>query len=892
MGGSAQEGRGHAELIGETLFSPQESLNLTFTRRWTFTLATCAAVLLLVGLASHSVAMLFVGLAAVGVLVWGVRRTLIDPTWLLFGLVLEETLPYLNILPFDPEHRWFIRYPILLALCLPALPNIWRSGILKRGYFSWFLLYFAFAAISVSWSLAPAASAGRLFPNVLLFATLSLAAARVRNEADVQRTIGHFLLACGILVALEFFALLVLPASVAIEGEAVSNGIYTWQQDMAGILRFCGFFGTINTVGSLMVATVGAGLAHWRATVGRRRWALALTMAGSIVLGALADSRSCFIGLTVGIAAYLIWKYGFRAIAMCLAAAVLIFALYSLLNSNGKIYFNRDISTLTGRSYLWQFEFRKLKQEPFTGYGYDVEGAVFEDRYFEEWNKFFNQGPNTTLHEGYLSVALGVGVPATLLWLFIFVAPFVTLFTRKDDPWSLRPMVFFTVIPIMILGIDETGIAEPRYMTGLLIFLFWMLAERQRIAARARQQINRWQFRYGGRVDYQRLLAGASQSLLLLALLFSAQVVRAADYYVANSGNEANRGTSPAVPWRTLAHVNQHVFVNGDVVHLARGSVFRETLRPHGRMLTFVPYGNGAPPTINGADVVTGWSPEGDGYSAPVPQRVYNVFIDGGPGWGLARQQWHWADGRLWLAHNPGGHVVEAVIRPIGIHGYVAAADSDQLDGLVLDGIRIIQTGLRGISLESDRPAPIKGLIVRNCIIERTGTGHFDDGSYGNAITIINAAAPIIENNEISYCGNHGNCINVQQADGARVIANEVAHWNHNGIDIKQSRNVLVEGNTARDQPAVGAGFYTELSSNVVFADDRSIDVSNGFQIGAASTASINDSHIEDAGTCIYFGPNAKSLTLRGNVARGCSSTLEGTSLANVLQQGNSWNRL
>src|SRR5262245_38259706 len=73
------------------------------------------------------------GGVAIALFVWAVRRTMADTTWLIFALVLAETLPYLNLLPFNPHSRWWIHYPILISFCTPAIFGAWKSGIFKRG---------------------------------------------------------------------------------------------------------------------------------------------------------------------------------------------------------------------------------------------------------------------------------------------------------------------------------------------------------------------------------------------------------------------------------------------------------------------------------------------------------------------------------------------------------------------------------------------------------------------------------------------------------------------------------------------------------------------------------------------------------------------------------------
>jgi O-antigen ligase len=881
------------------------------------------------------------GLAAIGVLAWGVRQTLIDPLWLIFALVLEEVLPYLNLLPFDPESRWWIRYPILFALCLPALPAIMRSGLFRRGNFRHFLVYFGWAAISVCYSLYPTASAGRLLPTIMLFGALSLIAARTRNADDVQRVLWRFLLACGLLVAL-MLAALAWPKSIFIEGDDPAIGVYNWIQDQSGILRFTGFWRTPNEIGALMLATMGAGLAHWRSASKRRKWLLAAIMICSVIIAIMADSRSSFIALSIGVVCFSIWKYRTRGVLACVAAAVLAGGVYVSLGKTDLTYLNRDVTTLTGRTVAWQFEMHKLLERPLTGYGYDVEGAIFEDRLFPDWDIFWAQGANTSLHNSYLTVAVGLGIPALLFWLYILFAPWVALFRSQRDPLNLKPLFFLIVIPMLVLGLDESGVAEPRYIKGLLLFTCWMFAERQRIALRLAATANRHVVRTAAGIDYQRLLAGVMMVMVILGgLTAAARPAPAADYYADSAaGNDASAGTSAAHPWRTLGRINHFSFQPGDVTYLKRGSVFRETLEPEGRGdanfrgVSFLAYGSGAPPAINGSDLITQWSPAaGQVFSASESKRVYNVFADGSPGWGLAHAcclpnercrpsprnppvrgetcdsgpmrpgSWFWSGHRrgapllyVWLQGdaNPAAHTIEAVTRPFGVHSY---SSRHQLDGFMLDGIAIVQAGLRGISLESGDSAGCCGsrgagfgsgfrsLVLRNLIVQRTGTGRFDDGSYGNAITIINATAPIVEGNRVSYAGNHGNCINVQNANGARILGNAVDHWFHNGIDIKGSRDVLVKDNIARDQPAGGAGFYTEFSSNVIFQNDSTSNISNGFQISEGASASIIDCKIERAGTCVYFGPRAISALLRGNSAKFCGGPLQGQALENVRQE-------
>jgi O-antigen ligase len=393
-----------------------------------------------------------------------------DRAWLGCFLVLEELLPYANILPFDPESRWFLRYPLLLALTLPAAPQAVRSGILWAGGFKALTIYYMWAAVSVLYSIAPATSAGRLVPAILLYAALAVLALEVKSREDLERLMGYFALGCGIMVAIDLIALVALPSELS------------WRRE-EDLERFSGLFGAPNVLGDVFQATCGAAFFCWRRTAGLRRAALILVVAGATLLAILADSRTPFITLLAGIGAYAVWKLRFRGVLLCAAAILAAVVGWNAVAETTRAYFNRDVTTLTGRLDAWQFEWHAIKEHPFLGYGYAVEGEIFRSRYFQNWEEFWNRGANTPLHNSLFSTAIGVGVPALLLWLFVTIRPFVDVFRRKEDPWHLKPFVLLVVLPILLNGITESLVAEPRYPRGILFVFCWAVAERRRMAA-------------------------------------------------------------------------------------------------------------------------------------------------------------------------------------------------------------------------------------------------------------------------------------------------------------------------------------------------------------------------------------------------------------------------
>lgn len=465
-----------------------------------------------------TIAALFFG----GLMVWAARYTTLHPLWLATALVLVQSFPYLNLIPLSPKHRWPLHYPPLLLFCLPAIAVALKKGFLKDRTFMPLLLYFGWGAITVVYSLDPTISAGRLIPDVLLFGALALVALSTKSADDMRTVLWRFLLGCTVLLILNAFAAVVLPRTIFVQGSSTPTGIYTWARDnlAGGIERFEGVFSDPNEIGSLMLASVGVALSLWRTARRSRRVALSLIIAAALIFDVMADSRSAIVALAVGCAGYLLWKHRARGLLICGAVAIAGVLVYGVLGSAGKVRINRNISTLTGRAAAWRFEVHKILERPLRGYGYDVEGAIFKDPQFPNWDKFWNRGPHTPTHEGYLSIAVGMGLPALLFWLFVILRPWLSLVRRPDDPWNIKPLLFFLVLPLLCRAFAETGVGAVRGLVELVFYFAWMIAERQRVGAPAPSADNIRE--PSGAVDFKRLFAGAAMGLSALTLLMAA----------------------------------------------------------------------------------------------------------------------------------------------------------------------------------------------------------------------------------------------------------------------------------------------------------------------------------------------------------------------------------
>jgi O-antigen ligase len=335
--------------------------------------------------------------------------------WRIFALLLiVEALPSANFLPLTDAERPLLRYPLYLLFCAPTLPMVWRSEILSRGGFRLYAVYFAWAFASAAWSLVPMFSFGRAFSSSLLFVAICSVAANIDDNEALLRMVRYVLVACAVLTAIIAFTAITpwFPSA--------------WLPDSElGAYRLQGMFDSPNQVGELNMITIGAALACWESL----RWpGLKIAAAALIGVSALmmvaADCRSAAVAMLLSMAALAVWRFGWRGLFGVIAAGALTVLLAAQLSPQALLYLLRsDVTTLSGRTAVMHFSLGRVIDKPLTGYGFGVEGQIFQNRYFPSWDDLWEMGPRIPIHNGYLSRAVGLGVPAALLWMFLFLRP-------------------------------------------------------------------------------------------------------------------------------------------------------------------------------------------------------------------------------------------------------------------------------------------------------------------------------------------------------------------------------------------------------------------------------------------------------------------------------------
>lgn len=795
-------------------------------------------------------------------------------------LLMVEMLASASFLP--DELRTAARYGLLATFALPALRSAFGSGILRRGGFKLYAIYFGWALVTVTYSLLPLYSLGRVMISGLLFLAIAGAVSEVENRDDAYEVVGQFVLGSAVVVILVAASAILLPGDV------------TWLDDPdAGIMRFRGFFNSPNQIGGLMLITVGAVAAYWPAARGRKRFGLIVVVSLALALGLMADSRSGFVALGVGALLFFVWKYKARGLLGAIAALLMlaIAAIFHAGSGTSEYVARGDVTTLTGRTEVWHFALRQIAQSPLLGWGYEVEGQIFQSKYFPLWWGPWDDGPYSSLHNGYLGHAVGVGIPATLLWLFVVLRPLVALFRSSEDPWQLKPVALLCLVPVMVQNLAETTAGDCRNGTGLLLVIAWALLERERLLIATLRVVRAKSGRSYGPI------AAVTAAFLGAVVVLTARPASARDSYVdASSGLDTNSGTSPQTALRSLGAVQKLRLGPGDRMLLARGRVWRDSLNidPPWIGTTDAPivlstYGTGAAPIITGTELVSSFTRSCGGrcYAAEVRNIPQRLFVDG-DGFSSNHQRtepddlvpgsWALRGNTLYLIlagnDSPTLHRIEVTTRQWGVRCWGCQHVS-------VRGLEICGTWDDGINFDGSlaRAKAASDLAVTDCRIHDIGRGNYDETGIQAGSTF--AISVTAERNVIyriglgqgfgSKIGRGGIGILFNRCEGCVARDNDVSGAGHIGIAAQltedttpgpQPHNVTIAGNRVHDCP--GAELNLDRADAIYLrrASDVSVDKNRIWNI---------DSPSPGAGNAIHIGPRCAEIRVTRNSSRSCA---------------------
>ena len=328
---------------------------------------------------------------------------------------------------------WLPVYAVTLVLMLARPGAILRtlSGNLLL------ILLIGLMAISVMWSVAPDTTMRRAFALAMSSCFGLWMASRWSWREMILLIASTF-----VLLGLASAAMALAVPSLGVDHEVHAGA---WK----------GVFWEKNTLGAVMAWGAVSGYAasrvdpkHWLFWMGSAVMCVALVLLSTSKTALL----SCLLGTGIAIGIALCRRgFGFASLMMFLGltggitiAVIMLVAPVEALQALG-----RD-ATLTGRTDIWGVLIEEIRTVPWTGYGYRAfwvadNGPVFWVRQATNWDV-------PTAHNGWIEIALAIGVPGVVLTALVYLQAFLRgvgrIFRGPETYWALAFVAMLFLVSI------------------------------------------------------------------------------------------------------------------------------------------------------------------------------------------------------------------------------------------------------------------------------------------------------------------------------------------------------------------------------------------------------------------------------------------------------------
>ena len=382
------------------------------------------------------------------------RQIEFGATLLILLLLSQALLGPLLASEAEPEGAMLLRVMWLPIYTVAAIWMVARPGIsLDVARRIPIILALSFLClVSFVWSIDSAMTMRRGFA-LLMTTAIGIAFAATWSWRDL------------ILLIATSFTILGLGSAIAAiiaPGFAVHSDIHVgaWK----------GLWWEKNTLGAMMAFGAAACFAA-AAQFPRYKliwWGIAAFHAGMVLM---STSKTALVALLIAVAgamgiALVRRGIGFATLMLFLAgvlgssiALIVTLAPLAALEALG-----RD-ATLTGRTDIWAVLFGQIAAAPWTGYGY---GAYWTQEYGPVfWVRQQTQWPVPTAHNGWLEIALAIGLPGVammaLSYLLTLFRAITRLFRGRETYWAL---VF--VVMLGVISFSESNLLQRNGLTWVL----------------------------------------------------------------------------------------------------------------------------------------------------------------------------------------------------------------------------------------------------------------------------------------------------------------------------------------------------------------------------------------------------------------------------------------
>jgi O-antigen ligase len=366
----------------------------------------------------------------------------------------------------------YIRILLVLLVGCCGLLQFLRSWFTEQAkcfprYLMFFALFIVYAILSTGYSLDRKFTLIRSFEFLIFFMFLLGFHFWLNSRQKLDTTLNIYYGVTVIGMILSAIALVLMPERV-----------WDWKRPD----RFQGLADHPNTFGALCMLAYP--ILAWKYTTSRTgagaKFASVVLIGITAGLHVLSGSRSSLLAAVIG---GIVWlSLSVKSITLKRIAIGLIFGLTLTFSVSFLILTkptslqrgDSNITALTGRTDFWKGCVLLIKEKPVQGYGFGVAGKVWEDpRFYKEGQALWAGSAKSSLHNGYLSLAISLGVVGLGGWLIFVSIPTWQVMSLKSSPY--RAFTLTMIFQLLILNFAESALASGSQILTSLVFWFTLV---------------------------------------------------------------------------------------------------------------------------------------------------------------------------------------------------------------------------------------------------------------------------------------------------------------------------------------------------------------------------------------------------------------------------------
>ena len=242
--------------------------------------------------------------------------------------------------------------------------------------------------------------------------------------------------------------------------------------------RFRGLLGHPNSMGVFCMVSYPVLLWKYWQCKSRQKYVIICLIITCFSLHFLTGSRTSLFASVFGIVIWFLLLGKKKQLILFFATSsclLIIFIGYKYSPSSFTREKSSSLSHLTGRPEIWKASVTVASEKPILGHGYSVGGKIFEDaRFYDQRLELWSGNPRASLHNGYLSVFIGIGS----IGLIIFcISLFLPLWNCFRAPSGLHKAFVITIISVALLvNCFETSIIGGRSIDSVVMWIAWVIA--------------------------------------------------------------------------------------------------------------------------------------------------------------------------------------------------------------------------------------------------------------------------------------------------------------------------------------------------------------------------------------------------------------------------------